>query len=60
MDGEMRRRISEYTRMREFCPALQKFLVEEGAAGMLRDSNKEHGLINMTGASSNFTAAELP
>ena len=37
MDGEMRRRISEYTRMREFRPALQKFLIEEGAAGVLRD-----------------------
>jgi carboxypeptidase Q len=60
MDGEMRRRISEYTRMREFRPALQKFLIEEGAAGILRDSNKEHGLVNMTGASSNFTPAELP
>ena len=51
MDGEMRRRMSEYNRMREFRPALQKFLIEEGAAGILRDSNKEHGLINMTGAS---------
>ena len=60
MDGQMRRRISEYRRMREFYPALQKFLIEEGAAGMLRDSDKEHGLINMTGASANFTAAELP
>jgi carboxypeptidase Q len=52
--------MSEYRRMREFRPALQKFLIEEGAAGILRDSNKEHGLINMTGASSNFTPAELP
>ena len=60
MDGEMRRRMSEYTRMREFRPALQEFLIKEGAAGVLRDSNKEHGLINMTGASSNFTPAELP
>jgi carboxypeptidase Q len=60
MDGEMRRRISEYARMREFRPALKKFLVEEGAGGILRDSDKEHGLINMTGASSNFSPAELP
>ncbi len=51
MDGEMRRRMRDFTRMREFRPALKKFLVAEGAAGVLRDSNKEHGLINMTGAS---------
>ena len=29
--------------------AMKEFLIAEGAAGMLRDSNKEHGLINMTG-----------
>jgi carboxypeptidase Q len=60
MDGEMRRRMRDYTRMREFRPVLKKFLIEEGAAGVLRDSNKEHGLINMTGASDNFAPAELP
>ena len=60
LDGEMRRRLRDYTRMREFRPVLKKFLVEEAAAGVLRDSNKEHGLINMTGASDNFTPAELP
>jgi carboxypeptidase Q len=60
LDGEMRRRMRDYTRMREFRLALKKFLVEEAAAGVLRDSNKEHGLINMTGASDNFTPAELP
>ena len=50
LDGEMRRRLRDYTRMREFRPVLKKFLVEEAAAGVLRDSNKEHGLINMTGS----------
>jgi carboxypeptidase Q len=60
LDGEMRRRMRDYTRMREFRPVLKKFLIEEGAAGVLRDSNKEHGLINMTGASDNFAPAELP
>ena len=60
MDGEMRRRIRDFTRMREFRPILKKFLIEEGAAGVLRDSDKEHGLINMTGAASNFTPAALP
>ena len=56
----MRRRMRDYTRMREFHPVLKKFLVAEGAAGRLRDSNKEHGLINMTGATANFTPAEVP
>jgi carboxypeptidase Q len=60
LNVEMRRRMREYMRMQEFYPALKKFLVEEGAAGILRDSNKEHGLVNMTGASANFTPAELP
>jgi carboxypeptidase Q len=60
VDGEMQRRMRDYTRMREFRPILKRFLMEEGAAGVLRDSNKEHGLINMTGASDNFAPAELP
>jgi carboxypeptidase Q len=60
MDGEMRRRMRNYEKMREFRPLLKKFMLEEGAAGVLRDSNKEHGLIDMTGATGNFTPAELP
>ncbi len=60
MDREMRRRIRDYMRIREFRPQLSKFLVDEGVAGILRDSNKEHGLVNMTTAASNFTMAPLP
>ena len=60
LDGEMRRRMRDYSRLREFRPALRKFLVAEGAAGILIDSNKEHGLVNMTTAASNFTQALLP
>jgi carboxypeptidase Q len=59
LEGEMRRRIRDFTRMREFRAPRMKFLVAEGAAGILRDSNKEHGLVDMTGASGNFVAAEL-
>src|SRR5262249_4734563 len=60
LELEMRRRIRDYLRMREFRPALNKFLAAEGVAGILRDSNKEHGLVDMTTASSNFTPAALP
>ncbi len=38
----------------------KKFLADEGAAGILRDSDKEHGLVNMTSASYNFTPSVLP
>jgi carboxypeptidase Q len=58
--GEMKKRISTYMRMRTFGPQLKKFLVAEGVAGILKDSNKEHGLVDMTGASANFSPAELP
>ena len=44
----------------QFNQVLKTFLVAEGAAGLLRDSNKEHGLVNMTGATSNYTAASFP
>ncbi len=59
LDGEMRRRMRDYTRMMEFRRELKTFLVDEGVAGILRDSNKEHGLVNMTTAASNFTQAEV-
>ena len=60
LEGEMRRRIRDFTRMRAFRQELRKFLVAEGVAGILRDSDKEHGLVNMTTASSNFTPGEIP
>jgi hypothetical protein len=59
-EREMRRRIGDFLRMREFQRAAMKFLVAEEAAGILRDSRKEHGLVDMTTAASNFTAAEIP
>jgi Zn-dependent M28 family amino/carboxypeptidase len=46
--------------MREFREERQKFLAAEGVAGILTDSNKEHGLINMGAAASNFIPAALP
>jgi carboxypeptidase Q len=60
IDGEMRRRIRDFMKMMSFRQELRKFLLAENVAGILVDSNKEHGLVNMTGASSNFTPAELP
>jgi hypothetical protein len=60
LDVEMRRRIRDYLQRREFLREAKKFLVAEGIAGILNDSNKEHGLLNMTTAASNFTVAELP
>lgn len=60
LEGQMRRRIRDYARQRDFRQESRKFLIAEGAAGILRDSDKEHGLINMTGATSNFIAGELP
>ncbi|MFI5454107.1 MAG: M20/M25/M40 family metallo-hydrolase [Isosphaerales bacterium] len=60
LEREMRRRIRDFTKMREFREPLRKFLIAERAAGILRDSSKEHGLINMTTAVSNFVPSELP
>jgi hypothetical protein len=60
LDGDMRRRMREFMKMRTFRQELTKFLHAEGASGVLVDSNKEHGLVNMTTAASNFSPAELP
>src|SRR5207244_2199746 len=38
---------------------LHKCLAAEAVAGILHDSNKEHGLVNMTTAASNYTQAEI-
>jgi carboxypeptidase Q len=56
----MARRMRDFAKMMRFNEELKEFLVAEGAAGLLRDSNKEHGLVNMTGASSNYTVAAYP
>ena len=45
----------DYPKTMRFNQELKTFLATEGAAGLLRDSNKEHGLVNMTGATSNYT-----
>jgi hypothetical protein len=60
LDAEMKKRIADFMRMRAFRPELRKFLVSEEVAGILVDSNKEHGLVNMTSAASNFSPAEIP
>ncbi|HWE40344.1 MAG TPA: M20/M25/M40 family metallo-hydrolase [Isosphaeraceae bacterium] len=54
-----RPRVNFEERMK-FMAALRDFLVAEGAAGLLIDSNKEHGLVNMTGATYDFTISKLP
>ena len=56
----MARRMRDFPKMMRFNQELKAFLVAEGAAGLLRDSNKEHGLVNMTGATSNYTQAAYP
>ncbi len=60
LERSYRRRMRDFQRMREFYAELQKFLTAEGVAGRLRDSSKEHGLINMTGATGNFTQSAIP
>ncbi len=57
---QMQRRMRDFMAMREFYRELRKFLVAEGIAGILRDSNKEHGLVDMTGAVENYTVAPFP
>jgi hypothetical protein len=60
LEKQMRRRARDFMRLMEFRQHLRKFLVDEGAAGVLRDSNKEHGLVDMTTAVANFTEAPYP
>jgi carboxypeptidase Q len=60
----MRRRFGNrrvnFEEMRKLQEQTREFLVQEGAAGVLRDSFKEHGLVDMTGATYDFSAAKLP
>ena len=49
-----------FQELRRVRAALRDFLIAEGAAGQLIDSNKEHGLVNMTGATNDFTIAKIP
>jgi carboxypeptidase Q len=60
LERAMQRRVRDFLRLREFRQELNRFLVAEGAAGVLRDSNKEHGLIDMTTAVANYTIAPVP
>ena len=46
--------------MMKFNQELKEFLVAEGAAGLLRDSNKEHGLVNMTGRHEQLHPGPVP
>lgn len=43
-----------------FREAFDALMIEEGAAGYLRDSEKEHGLIRMAGSSDDFTPSRFP
>jgi carboxypeptidase Q len=57
MNSERSRLIREYRKREKFMELASRFLEAEGIAGVLRDSDKEHGLVNMTGATANFTVA---
>ncbi len=43
-----------------FREAFDALMIEESAAGYLRDSDKEHGLIRMAGSSDDFTPSRFP
>ncbi len=43
-----------------FSKARREFAANEGAAGFLRDSDKEHGLVNMTISGEDFGLSKLP
>jgi carboxypeptidase Q len=60
LERQIQRRMRDFMAMWKFRQELKTFLVAEGVAGMLRDSNKEHGLVDMTGAVENYTAAPVP
>ncbi len=60
LERSQRRRVRDFMSQRAFRQELDKFLAAEGIAGKLVDSNKEHGLVNMTGATYNFTPSAAP
>ena len=49
-----------FEELMKFRDGVKAFFAAEGAAGVLVDSNKEHGLVNMTGATYDFTEGKLP
>ncbi len=60
LERSYRRRMRDMMSQRAFFLERDKFLAAEGIAGKLVDSNKEHGLVNMTGATYNYTPATAP
>ncbi len=60
LEAQMQRRMRDFRKMMAFRQGLRKFLTDEGIAGVLRDSNKEHGLVDMTTAVANYTESPYP
>ncbi len=60
LTADVARRMRDYAKTMRFVQELMTFLATEGAAGLLRDSDKEHGLVNMTGATNNYTTSAFP
>jgi hypothetical protein len=60
LEREIEQRRRDEARLRAFRVPLRAFLLDEGIAGILVDSNKEHGLNNMTNAVRNYAPAEFP
>jgi Zn-dependent M28 family amino/carboxypeptidase len=58
--GGGRRGGPDFREAMRFRRSINDFLASEGAAGHLIDSDKEHGLVNMTGATSDFTIGKIP
>jgi hypothetical protein len=52
--------VTETTEEFDFHRAFEGLMAEEAAAGFLRDSDKEHGLLRMASASDDFTPSRFP
>ncbi len=50
----------QFARLQQFRRELEEFLKSEGALAVLRDSGKEHGLLNMGSSGRNFQPGTLP